>query len=210
MSAITLTCEHCGKGFSEKPSHHWRKYCCRQCSSDAKRVALVDVSCPICGEVKLRRPNEVVRYCKETCSSEAQKRVWAEGRPRKAKGPTTEAGKAASLAGLKKWRDDAEASGLLEDVRVAAKIARGLDDHVGAKHWVILDPSNKKYEMSNLHEWVRQNLMRFHDKNPASKLPFSERISAGLMATLGDNASVRYQGWRAVSKQHLNLEGDRR
>jgi hypothetical protein len=211
-SSASGKCQHCGKEIERDKSwknarSYRRKFCDSKCFGESLKVERVEKPCPVCGKLKWYRPIEEAKACKGACVSELCKRAWKDGKFANQSGPTTEAGMQAVLDAGRKWREKAQKTGELEELRIKSKIARGLEDHVGAKKWEILDPSNKRYKAANLQEWCRQNTHRFHDKNPSAKMPFWERVSAGLMKTLGDNESVYYQGWRAISKSNVLTEG---
>ena len=72
---VIKNCEYCGKEFESKPSAN-RKYCCRECSSLAKkgvpqpkRVDKIEVKCAICGKTELVLPSRAKNYlcCSVEC-----------------------------------------------------------------------------------------------------------------------------------------------
>lgn len=72
---VIKNCEYCGKEFESKPSAN-RKYCCRECSSLAKkgvpqpkRVDKIEVKCAICGKIELVLPSRAKNYlcCSVEC-----------------------------------------------------------------------------------------------------------------------------------------------
>ena len=196
-------CQTCGKklDMSEATRNYVPKFCSHTCFGASRKVGRIEKPCPVCGKLKLYRPIEEAKACKGDCVSELCRIAWKEGKFANQTGPSEKAKKRMSIKQKKRLKLLAK-SGELETIRIKAKIARGLEDHVSAKQWVILDPSNKRYTMSNLQDWCRKNVHLFHDKRPKSKMPFAERISHGLMKTLGDNGSVSYQEWRAISKSN--------
>ena len=101
---------------------------------------------------------------------------------------------------MQEWKD----SGQLEKIRLKARIATGMLDHLHAKCWTIRDPSGGTYSFSNLSEWARQHEHLFEDCAPASRHPHWRRIASGISQLLKVNGnSCSYRGWVAVSKSEL-------
>ena len=103
-------------------------------------------------------------------------------------------------AKMKEWKE----SGRLDEIRRKAGNAKGMPDHIAAKHWTIRDPNGLTHEFSNLGEWARRHEHLFEDCAPASKLPHWLRISGGIGDLLNAKGrSCSYRGWVAVSKTEL-------
>jgi hypothetical protein len=103
-------------------------------------------------------------------------------------------------AKMKEWKE----TGRLDEIRRKAGNAKGMPDHIAAKHWTIRDPNGLTHEFSNLGEWARRHEHLFEDCAPASKLPHWLRISGGIGDLLNAKGrSCSYRGWVAVSKTEL-------
>ena len=102
-----------------------------------------------------------------------------------------------------------KSSGRLEEIRLKARLKRGLPDHLSAKQWKIRDPLGNEYSISNMSEWARQNTHRFNDTEPGSKQPFWLRVARGLTDLLKENTASRsFKKWTAVCKAELDGSGE--
>jgi hypothetical protein len=82
---------------------------------------------------------------------------------------------------------------------------RGRLDHTNAGYWVLRSPRGVVYTFMNLREWARHNQDLFCDVAPASRLPLSYRIAAGLHMAV--SRRPHYQGWVVVSRIGLVNRG---
>jgi len=68
---IEKTCEHCGDVFEVPPSQSDRRFCSRDCSSDAASER-IEKTCEHCGDVFEVPPSQSDRrFCSRDCSSDA-------------------------------------------------------------------------------------------------------------------------------------------
>ncbi len=112
-------------------------------------------------------------------------------------------------ANSKKWREDGTMQKIVDWNRKRLTGSHGLGrnqwgrlDHSQAKTWEVRSPAGEHFKFTNCREWVRQNLHRFHDYRPESRLPFYIRISAGfknIWKPRKANAPTHYQGWTTVA-----------
>jgi hypothetical protein len=107
---------------------------------------------------------------------------------------------------VKGWKE----SGHYDAIRRKAGIAKGMLDHLAAKHWVISDPCGTRYEVDNMTEWARQHEHLFEDDRQDSGAPFYKRIAAGFSQMVSKRGkSCSYRGWVTVSNSELvRGEGD--
>ncbi len=63
---IERTCQQCGEAFTSNHVTRVRKYCSKDCVSDAARERTKRI-CPMCGKVFHRPPSSVVKTCSADC-----------------------------------------------------------------------------------------------------------------------------------------------
>ncbi|MEY2500588.1 MAG: hypothetical protein QOI07_922 [Verrucomicrobiota bacterium] len=85
---------------------------------------------------------------------------------------------------------------------------RGRLDHYAAKRWVVRDPYGNVHLFDNLNEWSRRNEELFHDDRPGARLPFAQRISAGIkhLSHKRVNNPTSYKGWVLVSSSEQTAD----
>lgn len=117
---------------------------------------------------------------------------------------------------MKLQREQWKSNGFLqkvEDARIKklknshgfGKNRRGSLEHSNVKKWKIRSSLGKVYEFINLREWARQNENLFEDYRPESRMPFAERIAAGIKnisKPRRPNAPTHYQGWTVVDSMY--------
>ena len=111
-------------------------------------------------------------------------------------------------ASVEKWRADGtmQKNADRNRKRLTGGHGQGINklgslDHSMAKTWKIRSPIGEVFEFVNCREWVRQNIHRFHDYHPESRMPFNLRVAHGLAnirKPKRENASTHYQGWMTL------------
>lgn len=112
-------------------------------------------------------------------------------------------------ANVEKWRKDGTMQKNCDANRKRlygghgqGKNKRGSLEHSNAKTWRIRSPLGEVFEFVNCREWVRQNIHRFQDYRPESRMPFTLRVSHGLKNIRKPkhaNAPTHYQGWMTLA-----------
>lgn len=82
---------------------------------------------------------------------------------------------------------------------------RGIPDHATAKAWIIQDPGGEIFTFSNLAQWLRENLFRFEDENPGSRISHDRRLAPRFSERKPGEMTAK--GWRIINRKQRTTKG---
>ena len=200
---IIKTCEHCGRQWSEKPSHSWRRFCSRKCRS-AAATGRVQKPCPDCGAMKWRYPGEEAKRCRRCSGLRHRKRMKQLGiRP---KMYWTAASIERQLAKVRSDENRKRVSLRFKDVpKEAPSLKKFSPHHCCAVECWFRDPNGVVHYCRNISRFVHENARLFHPFDVEQKC-YGGKPSKSYVcnATHGLSAVHRgfrgsWKGWEVVS-----------
>ena len=153
--------------------------------------------CVICGKWFTKSPSDRIVTCSPACRSKRRSQMLT--------------GRVVSTETREKISERAKQRGYTENLRHGTPAAQAspksgrFTTNYSAKSWILLSPDGRRFECTNLNEWIRQNIHLFDceltDTNVA-------RISSGFRVIKRNIKRGRggktYKGWTLEGWNDLN------
>ena len=153
--------------------------------------------CVVCDNIFTKSPSDKTVTCSPACRSKRRSQMLS--------------GRSVSIGTREKLSDRARKIGYSENLRRGTPAAQAspkagrFTTNSSAKSWVLISPDNRRFECTNLNEWIRQNIHLFDCELTDQNV---NRISNGFRVVKQNikrqrKSGLTYKGWSVAAWNDL-------